>query len=427
MNTKIKLVLLVLLIVVTMGTVGFLVAQIIFSQKEAVTADEKTTEQDIEEGDTEGKGTKEKNTKDHDVPGKEVEEAYVPTEEERLEKEIDSIIFGMTTEEKVAQLFVITPEALTGYETVIRAGDVTRDAFNDYPVGGIILFAQNLTDVSQVKQMNENLQGFSDERLGIPLLIGVDEEGGQVARCADVLGTTSFSPMYDYKGQGVPVARSNAATIASDIAGLGFTADFAPVADTWSNSANTVIGSRAYSDDYEESAELVAAAVEGFHDGGVDCTLKHYPGHGNTLEDSHEGSAYSDKSLEQLLEEDLLAFKSGINAGADMVMAGHITMTSIDGLPASLSHTMLSDVLRGDLGFDGVVITDSLAMGAVADNYGSAEACIKAINAGADMLMMPKDFSSAYNGVLSAVEDGRISTERIDESLKRILRMKLNN
>lgn len=420
MSTKTKITVLILGLVCVVAVFGLVVLPYFRSDR--------SEENDL------SKETKEKTVSSEETIDEEVEmdseadmdnTADTPSYDERVDMEIESLMDQMTVEEKVAQLFVITPEALTGYDLVVQAGDVSKAAFDEYPVGGIVLFAQNLESRSQVTEMNENFNSFSENRLGIPLMIGVDEEGGDVARCADKLGTTSFLPMYQYRNQGTDVARSNAATIAADLKGLGFNADFAPVADTWSNSANTVIGTRAYSDDFSQTSELVAAAVSGFGDGGVDCTLKHFPGHGDTLEDSHDGSAYSDKSLDQLFGEELLAFQSGIDAGCDMVMVGHITMTSIDNKPASLSETMINNVLREQMHYDGVVITDSLAMGAVSDHYTSKEACIQAINAGVDFLMMPADFQSAYSGVVSAVHNGDISENRIDQSVRRILRMKI--
>ncbi len=299
---------------------------------------------------------------------------------------IDDLIREMSLHEKACQLFIITPESLTGAGQVVAAGEGTRNALRDYPVGGLIYFGANLESVSQTKEMLSNTVSMQQDLGMAPLFYGIDEEGGLVARAASKLGTTSFEPMYHYKDQGPSAAEQNAKTIAADISGLGFNLDFAPVADTWSNPNNTVIGTRAYSDDFTETAALVAAAVEGFHEGGVACSLKHFPGHGDTSQDSHTEEATSNKTVEELIQNEYLAFESGITAGADMVMVGHITMSNIDGIPASISPTMITEELRGRLGYNGVVITDSLAMGAVADRYSSAELAIKVLDAGADIL-----------------------------------------
>ncbi len=341
-----------------------------------------------------------------------------------LDQKVEDKLSQMTLRDKVCQMFVVTPESLTGYSLCTTAGETTNECLQNYPVAGLIYFADNLEDRTQTEEMIGNTQQYAEEINGIPLFIAVDEEGGMVARCADKLGTTSLGNMYDYREEGSDKAYSNAYTIATDIRELGFNLDFAPVADTWSNSANTVIGKRAYSDDFEETAELVAAAVKGFNDGGVMCTLKHFPGHGDTSEDSHSGSAYATKSLAELAKEEFLAFKSGIDAGADMVMVGHITMTGVDGLPAVFSHTMVTEQLRETLGFEGVIVTDALNMGAISNIYSSDEAAVRCIEAGIDLLLMPNDLETAVSGVVSAVENGTISEERINESVRRILKLK---
>ncbi len=334
------------------------------------------------------------------------------------------IISQMSLHEKVCQMFIVTPESLTGFDVVTASGDATRNCLEQYPVGGLIYFSANLESMEQAKEMLSGAKDIQKDLGLIPLFYAIDEEGGDVARCADALGTTSFDPMYLYKEMGTDTAYSNAKTIAGDILSVGFNLDFAPVADTWSNPANTVIGQRAYSDDFSETAELVAAAVRGFSDGGVYCTVKHFPGHGDTAEDSHYGTASSEKTLAELEQNEYLAFKKGIEAGADMVMMGHITMTSVDQLPASVSKTMITDELRGKLGYDGVVITDSLAMGAVTEMYESGELAVKIVDAGADMLLMPQDMKEAVDALEKAVEDGIITEERINESVRRILILK---
>ncbi|WP_297955231.1 glycoside hydrolase family 3 protein [uncultured Ruminococcus sp.] len=333
-------------------------------------------------------------------------------------------IDSMSLHEKVCQLFVVTPESLTDGENYSVAGEMTREALKHYPVGGIIYFAKNIDSAAAISQMISNTSAYASEQRSVPLFYAVDEEGGTVARCALKAGTTWFDPMYYYRYQGTETAFSNAETIASDISALGFNLDFAPVADTWSNPYNTVIGTRAYSDDFQQTADLVASAVEGFHSGGTFCSLKHFPGHGDTAGDSHYGSVYTDKSVTQLIQGEYLAFRSGIASGADMVMVGHITMNGVDGKPATLSRVMITDELRGRLGFDGVVITDSLSMRAMADIYSSGELSVRVLEAGGDMLLMPMDLKEAVRGVEAAVADGRLTEERINRSVRRILYLK---
>ena len=333
----------------------------------------------------------------------------------------DEILAGMSLEEKIDQMFLITPESLTGVGQVVQAGDATKAALEAHPVGGLVYFAQNLENADQTRQMIEQTQSFS--RLG--LLIAVDEEGGSVARAADQLGTTKFNPMFSYRGEGADTAQKNAAAIGADIKALGFNTDFAPVADVWSNPANTVIGERAYSDDFKEAAQLIPAAVDGFHEAGMICCLKHFPGHGDTAEDSHTSAAYTDKSYEELAAQEWSVFKAGIGAGADMVMVGHVTATRIDNVPATVSKKMITEILRGELGFEGVVITDSLQMGAVTQQYSAGELAVRAVQAGVDILLQPADFAQAESALTDAVRSGSITQERIDESVLRILKMKI--
>ena len=333
-------------------------------------------------------------------------------------------ISKMSLHEKVCQLFVVTPEGLTNWENHSVAGQFTRAGLKDYPVGGLVYFAFNIDSAAAVKEMLSKTREYANEHGMVQPFLAVDEEGGTVARCAQKAGTTTFNSMYYYRGEGKEKAHDNAKVIGTDIASLGFDLDFAPVADTWSNNNNTVIGVRAYSDNFSQAAELIPFAVKGFHDGGVFCTLKHFPGHGDTSGDSHYGAVYSAKTIEQLEKEEFLPFKSGINAGADMVMLGHITLTSVDNQPATFSEKIIKEELRGKLGFDGVIITDSLQMRAVTDIYPDGEASVRAILAGADMLLMPSDLPTAVTAVENAVKDKRISEERINESLKRILKLK---
>ena len=243
----------------------------------------------------------------------------------------------------------------------------------------------------QVRDMLAAVQSYSR----IPLLLACDEEGGRVNRLMATVGTTYIGPMLQYKDQGVGKAAENARIIASDMAALGFNADFAPVADVWSNPKNTVIGDRAYSDDFSQAADLVAAAVEGFHEGGVACTLKHFPGHGDTSADSHNGSVYVYKTLDQLREAELLPFRAGIGAGADMVMIGHLIISDVSEEPALLSPEIVTDLLREELGFTGVVITDSLQMRAMTDVYAAGEIAVGAVLAGVDLLLCPENLGEA--------------------------------
>ena len=350
-------------------------------------------------------------------------EPSAPTEEELPAARAEKILSEMSLEEKVWQMMIVYPEAIINVYPVTDAGNTTRQALEDCPVGGFLYDRKNLLSRSQVAEMLANVQTFSK----IPLILTCDEEGGRVNRLMSAVGTTWIGPMLDYKDEGPGTAFSNAETIARDLLSCGFNTDLAPVADVWSNPQNTVIGDRAYSDDFQQAAQLVAAAVEGFHAGGSACTLKHFPGHGNTSADSHYGAVYVERTLEELRTGELLPFQAGIDAGADAVMIGHLIVSDIDNEPAPFSYKIVTGLLREEMGFDGVVMTDGLQMQAMTDHYSSAEIAVKAVKAGVDILLCPLDVKAAVRAVTDAVDSGEITEQRLDESVRRILTMKLKN
>ncbi len=345
----------------------------------------------------------------------------LPTETPAPRTRAEALLADMTLEEKVWQLLIVRPSDLDpSCVKTVTAG--MRSALGGCPVGGIILFAANMESKSQVRTLLADLQDAS----ALPLLMMCDEEGGTVSRLMRTVGTTQIGPMLDYKDDGPDTAFENARTIGSDMAALGFNLDLAPVADVWSNPRNTVIGSRAYSDDFGQAAELIPAAVRGFHAGGVGCTLKHFPGHGDTTTDTHDGAAYVYKTLDGLRAGELLPFRAGIEAGADAVMIGHLTVTDVSAEPALFSYALVTELLRGELGFDGVVLTDALRMKALTDRYDTAEVSVRAVAAGVDMLLEPTDPAAAVEAILDAVERGELTEARIDESVLRVLTLKEN-
>lgn len=333
---------------------------------------------------------------------------------------VEKTLADMSLYEKICQMMYVTPEKITGIGVATAAGETTKQALEKYPVGGIVYFAQNLESKDQVKEMISNSQSYSK----IGLFISTDEEGGIVNRLMDTVGTTYIDSMYNYKDEGTQKAHDNAYTIASDMAALGFNMDFAPVADVWSNPDNTAIGERAYSDDYSQAAELVGSAVKGFEDGGVMCTLKHFPGHGDTAEDSHYSSAYVRRTKDEIMADEMQPFTAGIDAGAEFVMVGHLIVPDIDELPATLSYKITTEMLRNEMHFEGIAITDSLAMSSIADNYGVGESAVMSIKAGIDMLLDPTDIDTAIDAVVQAVESGDITEDRIDDSVRKILALK---
>ena len=349
------------------------------------------------------------------------------TPEDALNEMVEESVAGMTLEQRVAGLFFVTPEQLTGVGQAVQAGEGTQEALAKWPVGGLVYFKQNIQSEEQLKEMLANTVSYSS----FPIFLGVDEEGGSVARVADALGLENVGPMADIGSAGdVQAAYAANQTIGTYLSSYGFNVDFAPIADVLTNPDNTVIGDRAFSDDPQTAADMVAGAVEGLQSAGVSACLKHFPGHGDTAGDSHTGAAETDRTKEEMAAAEFLPFQSGIGAGADMVMVGHISAPNLTGgekVPASLSEEIITGILRSELGYDGIIITDAMNMAAVTDYYEADVAAIMALKAGADMILMPEDFQQAYEGVLQAVQDGTVSQERVDDSLKRIYRVKLRD
>ncbi len=344
------------------------------------------------------------------------------TPQQKLDEIVDEGIGVMPLEAKVAGLFIVTPEAITGVSTALQAGDGTRDALAQYPVGGLIYFKKNIQSEEQIIAMLDNTEMYTR----YPLFLGVDEEGGSVARLAEAGVGTKVDDARTIGGSGDP---SNAylasQTIGGDLSRIGFNLDFAPVADL-SNVENSAIGSRSYGADAAAVAEYVRMAVIGLSEQGITTCLKHFPGIGSSTQDTHTGLASTSRTAEQLRAEEFTVFQAGIDAGADMVMIGHISAPELtgDNSPCTFSEAVVTDILRNEMGFQGVIITDAMNMKAVSDYYDSADAAIQALRAGCDMILMPEDFEMAYNGVLQAVRDGVISEERINDSLRRIYRIK---
>ena len=351
-----------------------------------------------------------------------VEEPQELTSDDYLNQIADSCIAEMSLENKVAGLFMVTPEALTGVDTVIQAGDTTKQKLSEYPVGGLVYFSKNIKSADQLKEMLDTTRNT----MIYPVFLAVDEEGGSVSRVAGAGLADDVGDMSEIGSTCDPEKAKEAGTaIGTYLSQFGFNVDFAPVADVVS-AENAVIGNRSFGSDPNVVGTMVAAEVQGLQESGVSACLKHFPGIGDTTTDTHDEKTVSEKTLEDMQQTDLPAFQSGIDAGADFVMVSHMSLPNVigDDTPCSLSGAVISDLLRNQLGYNGIVITDALDMSAITDSYSSAEAAVKAIEAGADMLLMPENFEEAYQGLLEAVQNGTISEDRINESLKRIYRVK---
>ncbi len=334
----------------------------------------------------------------------------------------EAMLGSMTLHEKVCQLFFVTPESFSGLGTVTSFSKELGDAFRRFPVGGIILFGRNITR-RKIAALNAGMQQAALDANGIGLFIGADEEGGSVSRVANKLKLPEKQPSPG-KTASPDAAYKSARAIGGYLSAFGFNLDFAPVADVRADVRKAEITRRSYGRDPDTVSRMVARFTKGLRESGVVPVLKHFPGHGAVSGNTHSGSGVSQRTLEDWKKIDFPPFTAGILAGAKMVMVSHQLTAAVDpDTPASLSPKVIS-LLRNELWFDGVVITDALRMGAVHNAYTSGDACVLALEAGADMLLLPYSFTAAYKGVMQAVTDGRLTEERIDESVLRILTLK---
>lgn len=359
-----------------------------------------------------------------EVPA-EPEEPDLPEEETDVHlSRAQEILATMTLEEKIWQLFFVTPESLTGVQAATMAGNATKTAIEQMPVGGIVYFSRNIETVEQTENLLANTQSYSK----IPLFLGVDEEGGRVSRVASNanMGLAPMAAMGTFGEQGDAAALYSAVSeTAAYLKKLGFNLDFAPVADV-AESKNAVIGDRSFGTDSALCASMVSIAVGAMADNELISCLKHFPGYGSASADDHNGPAEVTKTMEELEACDLIPFAAGIEKGAPFIMVSHLSVPSVTGssTPCDLSYLAITELLRNKMGYTNVIITDAQDMDSITEQYSSAEAAVKAISAGADMVLMPDDLKAAYQGVFDAVTAGELTEARIDESVLRILRVK---
>lgn len=330
------------------------------------------------------------------------------------------LLSAMTTEQKVSQLLVA---GVAGTD----AGTDGALAVETYQVGGLIYFSRNAESAGQLVDLTNQLKALNGDY--IPQFIGIDQEGGRVDRMPPEVKDTPSAYRVGQAGG----AADYGAVLAAECSAFGCNVDFAPSLDIWSNPENTVIGNRAFGTDVNTVTSAGLETLNAMTAGGVIPVIKHFPGHGDTREDSHVELPVVTDSLDALRQEALAPFSAAIDAmpggqALPAVMVSHILLTAVDDTyPATLSPAVVDGLLRGDLGFDGVVFTDDMTMGAIADTWSLGEACVLAINAGCDCLLIchgSDNLTAARNALLDAVEEGRISQERLDESVYRILRLK---
>ena len=330
--------------------------------------------------------------------------------------EVDQIaeeIKKMTLDEKVAQLLIVQNPGMQ-----ISEAEIER--LKTAPYGGYILMENNYGTLSATRKFVKNLQSYSKR----PLIISTDQEGGNVQRIRMIqdYSATIIPEMYRVgKTNNTELAKEIGRVMAEEMRVIGINVDFAPDADVFLNPNNTVIGRRSFSEKPEAVARMSLALAQGLEENGVIATYKHFPGHGDTAVDSHLSLPVINRTREQLDEEDLVPFKNAIKNGAKIIMIGHIALPKItnNNTPATLSKKINKTILRKELGFDGLIVTDGMNMGALANNYSETEVYYRAINAGVDLLLLPSHPELAIESIKK-----NVSEERINESVYRILKFK---
>ena len=351
--------------------------------------------------------------------------------------EVEAQLSKMTLREKVGQMFFVRMETLdttihwNAYadlqeNPILEVNKTMRDVNANYPVGGLILYAWNIENEAQRSTLISQIRSLN----GNPLLC-IDEEGGRVARIAN---NPNFN-VKKYESMSAIGATGDARnayecgnTIGTYLKHYGFDIDFAPVADVNTNPENIIIGARAFSDNPEVAAPMVTNYLQGLKDAGVTGCIKHFPGHGDTKTDTHFGYASTQKTWAEMMDCEMVTFKAGIQWGCQLIMTAHIGAPKVTGtdVPSTMSSVILQDKLRGELGYQNIIITDGMEMGAITQQYSSAEAAVGSIQAGVDIVLGPKNLVEAFDAVIAAVNNGTISEERINQSVRRILKLRMN-
>jgi len=344
---------------------------------------------------------------------------------------VDYWLEQLTLEEKIGQL--IMPR-LPWQTTEVNAR--LEPWLESIPFGGFILFSDNVQSIEQVQALTASLQA----QARLPLLISTDEEGGRVSRVGRLFDGGATPPAFEIGRMSLHYAYDIAMINAERLQLLGINMNLAPVADIWSNPENAVIGNRAFGNTADTVASRVADTVRGLQDSGIFATLKHFPGHGDTYEDSHYQLAFHNHDINRFWAQEALPFISGIEAGVTAVMPGHISTPQVGGhsallpwmqpwidsgnLPVTFSDFWLQTILRGEMGFEGLIITDGLEMRALTDHFTCGQIALGAFLAGADILLIPANPAEAFQALLDGYHNGYFDMERLNESVRRILLLK---
>ncbi|MCC5910500.1 MAG: glycoside hydrolase family 3 protein [Clostridiaceae bacterium] len=340
---------------------------------------------------------------------------------------IEGYIQNMTLEEKVGQVFIESLRYNENAEPMKYLSKKGKETIEKYHLGGVILFAENISTIEDTQQLIKDMQSTSN----IPLFIAIDEEGGRVSR----LNSSSAMPATKLPGNEILGKTENprlayevGRILGRELFSLGINMNFAPVADVNTNPENPVIGDRSFGKDHDKVGEMVSSITMGIQDENISAVLKHFPGHGDTSLDTHKEAVVIQHDIERLKSIEFIPFEKGIDANVDGIMLAHIQAPKItgDGLPATFSKKIVTDILRSELNYQSLIITDALEMAAISDYWSSGEAAVLAFEAGADILLMPSSIEEAYEGLLHAIREKKITEERLDESIERILTIKYN-
>ncbi|MBR5341719.1 MAG: hypothetical protein IK151_07325 [Erysipelotrichaceae bacterium] len=367
----------------------------------------------------------------------------------RDERRINRLINKMPLRDKLAQMMVPSFRYYKENEEaeeypVSELTDYIKEYLSEDHYGSFTLYTENCSDPKKTLEFVYGIQQLNKESGGIPMIIGIDQEGGSIVRVN--FGTIGVGNMALAATGNPDNARTMASIYGKELALLGINADYAPVMDINNNPSNPIIGVRSFSDDPQITAQFGKAFIEGLHQQGIISTAKHFPGHGNTDTDSHTGFPLISSTYEQLKDNELIPFKTAIDEGVDIIMTAHIQYPNIEKgtytststheqiyLPATMSKVILTDILRGDLGFDGVIASDALDMDAIADNFAMKDVLKMTINSGVNMLLLPivyeaKDLENnraILDLAVKLAEEGEIDSEKINDSVRRILKLKL--
>lgn len=350
-----------------------------------------------------------------------IERAPDVPQEPTIEQKVNTQMESMTLRDKIGQMIFIA------YRKA-EYDDKLNDILTQVKPGGFILFSENITTYEETTNYITKLKSTAT----IPMFISIDQEGGRVQRIKQLsdANVLTIPSMYELGKTGdTQLAYDVGSVMAEELSAFGINMDFAPTLDVFSNPNNTVIGQRAFGNDAQTVINMALPFARGMSESGIIPVYKHFPGHGDTDADSHVELPVVSKTKEELYQNELLTFKAAIENGAQMIMTAHIALPNVTGnyVPSTLSSEVINGILRGELGFDGVVITDAVEMKALADNYTLEQICNYSINAGVDIILMPQDPIAAVNTIEQLVQNGTITEERINESVKRILTMKYNN